>query len=240
MPRFSYAEIKAATTPSTNWSKFVVHPLADRLLWALANYAPGVHPNAMTFVAAILGVGAAACFTRGDSTGFALGAVLYFGSFSLDAIDGAHARLTDQRSHLGAWLDTLFDFVRSMLLAPSLALGAYRATGDTSAVTAGFAVMGVSAAYFYLAEVSQKLVGQRPAGLAHSSAHPIARCVRQLGLVPSPFGLADFDAVTYIIFPLLGWPVEGMILASVVGGITRVATAAVVLRHLHRMRTPAS
>ncbi len=239
MPRFTYSDIKAATAPSTNWSKFVVHPLADRLLWALANYAPGVHPNAMTLVAAILGVGAAACFTRGDSAGFAFGAVLYFGSFSLDAIDGAHARLTDQRSHLGAWLDTMLDFVRSMLLAPSLALGAYRATGDTSAVTAGFAVMGVSAAYFYLAEVSQKLVGQRPARLAHSSTHPIARFMRQLGLVPSPFGLADFDAVTYIIFPVLGWPVEGMILASVVGGITRVATATVVLRHLQKLPTPA-
>jgi phosphatidylglycerophosphate synthase len=231
MARFAYRELVAQTTPASNWSKFVAHPVADAILWLLANFTT-LHPNVVTLIANVLGGGAALAFLRGDRTGFAVGAILFYFAFALDAIDGALARLTGKTSALGAWLDTIADFLRSQLCTACLAIGTYRATGDIRAFYLGFALAAVIGFYYYLAEVSQKLTGQRPAHLAKESKHPLHLKLKRWGIVPSPFGLPDLEGVCFVLFPLLNLPLLGMVIAASIGAASRLLVSLVVLRTL--------
>lgn len=231
--RFSYAAVVSATTPATNWSKFAVHPIADRLLWLLVNFLP-VHPNILTLLAFALGLAAASFYVAGTATSMMVGTALFYVSFALDTIDGAAARLLDKRSVLGAWLDTMTDFLRSLIVAPAFAIGVFHQTADHRALYLGFAVLGVGLWYYYQAEVSQKLSGRRPAAMAQSTEIAKHGVIRKLGLVPSPFGLADYEAVYLVIFPLIGRPLEGMVVALIAGVLSRVAAAMVVLAHLRQ------
>ncbi len=238
VPRFPYSGVVASTTPASNWSKFAVHPFADALLWLIANYTQ-IHPNVLTITASILGFAAAGSYLQGDSTGMIAGAVLFYCSFALDAIDGALARLTGKRSVFGAWLDTIVDFLRSMTVAPAFAIGVYRQTGDIRALYLGFGVLAVGLWYFYQAEVSNKLLGQRPAQIATASATRRWPWVQRLGLVPSPFGLPDYEAVYLVIGPLVNRPLAGMLIALIGGILSRIVAAVVVVTHLRKMqKTP--
>lgn len=236
MARFAYRTVVEATTPASNWSKFVAHPVADRILWLLANHT-GLHPNTVTALANVLGVAAAVCFTRGDRFGYLLGAACFYFAFALDAIDGALARLTGKTSKLGAWLDTVTDFLRSQLCAACLSVGVYRSSGDLRALYVGMALMGVIAFYYYLAEVSQKVLGKRPAQLAQASSSKLPSLVRRMGIVPSPFGLPDLEGVCFVLGPALGAPFVAMGVALLLGSLTRVAAFLVVLRRLHDRAT---
>lgn len=230
--RYPYSDVVAATTPATNWSKFAVHPVADPLLWVVANYTE-LHPNSLTIAALFLGIASAGAYLCGSRLCVFAGVALFYLSFGIDTIDGALARLTNQRSATGAWIDTIGDFIRSMIVGPAFAIGTYRQTGDVLALYVGFVVTGIGLLYYYLAEVTEKITRQRPARMATEAASRIA-WIRRLGLVPSPFGLADFEAVYLIIFPLLGHPIAGMIVSSVGGGLSRLGSAAFVLWRLRR------
>jgi phosphatidylglycerophosphate synthase len=232
--RFTYKQVVEKTTPASNWSKFVAHPVADRMLWLLVNFAP-VHPNVVTLAANALGIGAGVAFLRGDRAGFVIGAIAFYLAFCLDAIDGALARLTARTSPTGAWLDTLSDFVRSIVCTACLTIGTFRwdpAVG-VSVFALGFALVGVIAFYYYFAEVTQKLIGERPAQLAQRSRNGVAVAMQRIGLVPSPFGLPDLEGVCFVACPLIGVPVHGMWIAVVLGAATRALAAMVVLRRLH-------
>ena len=232
MPRFAYREVVAKTTPASNWSKFVAHPVADALLWLLANFT-NVHPTLVTVTANAIGGGAAVAFLRGDRVGFLVGGALFYVAFALDAIDGALARLTGKTSLTGAWLDTIADFLRSQLCAACLTIGTYRATQDVRVFYLGFGLAAVIAFYYYLAEVSQKLTGQRPAQLARSQ-QGLSQWLQQRGIVPSPFGLPDLEGVCFVLFPILNMPLLGMWIACSLGAATRILVSLVVLRQLHR------
>ena len=229
----SYAEIVASTNPVSNWSKFAVHPFADRVLWVLVNFLP-IHPNVLTVVHGLIGFAAALCFARGDRAGLAAGGALFYISFALDAIDGALARMIGKTSALGAWLDTITDFARSVAVAAGLSIGTYRFTGDIRALYLGLGVTAVSGLYYYLAEVTHRHAGARPAAMAGSSH--AGGTFAKLGLVPSPFGLPDYEAVCFVIFPLVGRPMEGMMLAVSGGVLSRLAVIAIVFRRLAQTR----
>jgi hypothetical protein len=92
-------------------------------------------------------------------------------------------------------------------------------------------VLGLGLWYYYQAEVSEKLLGLRPAQLAKSSAGRLP-VLAKLGLVPSPFGLADYEGVYLVLFPILGRPFEGMVVALVGGVLSRGWAAYVVLQQL--------
>ena len=119
------------------------------------------------------------------------------------------------------------------MVAPAFAIGAYRQSGDIAALYLGFAVMGIGLLYYYLAEVSEKITGVRPAQMASARASRLD-WFRRTGLVASPFGLADFEAVYLIVFPLFGFPLQGMMVAIIGGALSRVATAAIVVSRLWR------
>ena len=112
------------------WTVLLVDPVATPLVRWTALRAPGVTPNGITWLALLLGLGAAGCFAYGSPGWLLAGAALYHVSFVLDCMDGKLARLTGTGSVFGAWLDYVFDRVRVLACAVALMGGQFVRTGD--------------------------------------------------------------------------------------------------------------
>ncbi len=83
--------------------------LKDRLLNPVARaLGPGLHPNAITWLACGAGI-ASALAVMGERLGLALG--FWLVNRALDGLDGTQARVHGRESHFGAYLDIVLDFV---------------------------------------------------------------------------------------------------------------------------------
>ncbi|SFC37755.1 CDP-alcohol phosphatidyltransferase family protein [Streptomyces aidingensis] len=111
------------------WTVLLVDPVATPLVRWTAIWTR-ITPNQITWFALFLGLGAAACFTRGSWGWLLAGALLYHLSFVLDCMDGKLARLTGTGSIFGGWLDYVFDRIRVLCCAVALMGGQYQRTGD--------------------------------------------------------------------------------------------------------------
>ena len=84
----------------------LIKPAIDGLARALA--AQGIGPNAVTSAGLAIGLCAALAIAL-DHLGIGLTLILV--SRLADGLDGAVARVSDRRTHLGGFLDIVFDFV---------------------------------------------------------------------------------------------------------------------------------
>ncbi|HCA86213.1 MAG TPA: phosphatidylglycerophosphate synthase [Streptomyces sp.] len=136
------AEVRRRTEKKRDawWTVLLVDPVATPLVRWTAMW-PRVTPNQITWAALVMGLGAAACFSRGDWSWLIAGAVLYHVSFILDCMDGKLARLTGRGSEFGAWLDYVFDRLRVLICAVALMGGQYSRTGDVDYVWLALAVV---------------------------------------------------------------------------------------------------
>lgn len=82
---------------------FFAKPLSRLVYWLRDT---GITPNGITFTGFILTVGTAIILATGT---FRLGGWLLFGAALFDMLDGALARITDQSSTFGAFLDSTLD-----------------------------------------------------------------------------------------------------------------------------------
>ena len=82
--------------------------LKDRLLAPLAMVLRGVPPNALSLLALLLGLAAAASAARGA---WGIGLALWLANRVTDGLDGTVARLADTQSDFGGYLDILLDFI---------------------------------------------------------------------------------------------------------------------------------
>lgn len=126
------AEVRRITEKKRDawWTVLLVDPVATPLVRWSALRAPVLTPNRITWLALLLGLGAAGCFASGSPGWLLAGAALYHASFVLDCMDGKLARLTGTGSVFGAWLDYVFDRVRVLACAVALMGGQYARTGD--------------------------------------------------------------------------------------------------------------
>jgi phosphatidylglycerophosphate synthase len=122
------------------WTVFLVDPLATRLLLVLARFR-FVTPNGVTWAALVLGLVSAGFFFVGDTVSLIIGALLYHFSFVLDCVDGKLARLKNNGSLFGGWLDYVFDRVRVLCCAVGLMGGAYLRTGEGIFLLAGLVIV---------------------------------------------------------------------------------------------------
>ncbi|GAA2470525.1 hypothetical protein GCM10010406_02610 [Streptomyces thermolineatus] len=136
------AEVRKRTEKKRDawWTVLLVDPVATPLVRWTAKWTRAT-PNQITWAALFIGLGAAACFARGDWEWLALGAVLYHVSFILDCMDGKLARLTGKGSVFGAWLDYIFDRVRVLACSVALMGGQYSKTGEVIYVWLALAVV---------------------------------------------------------------------------------------------------
>ncbi|MGP4002144.1 CDP-alcohol phosphatidyltransferase family protein [Streptomyces sp. 8N706] len=133
MPRDipALAEVRRTTEKKRDawWTVLLVDPVATPLVRWTAMWTRAT-PNQITWLALLLGLGAAACFAAGSWGWLLAGAALYHVSFILDCMDGKLARLTGTDSVFGAWLDYVFDRVRVLACAIALMGGQYVRTGE--------------------------------------------------------------------------------------------------------------
>lgn len=111
------------------WTVLLVDPLATPLVRWTALWTR-ITPNQITWLALLLGLGAAACFAVGSWTWLIAGALLYHLSFVLDCMDGKLARLNGTGSVFGAWLDYVFDRIRVLVCAVALMGGQFARTDE--------------------------------------------------------------------------------------------------------------
>ncbi|MDA8371265.1 MAG: CDP-alcohol phosphatidyltransferase family protein [Nocardiopsaceae bacterium] len=131
MTSFTLADVRERTYKSRDawWTVFLVDPLAARLVVWTANRT-NITPNQITFGAGVLGVGSAVCFALGDWPWLVAGALLFHLSFVLDCMDGKIARLKNNGSVFGAWVDFVFDRIRFFGCMMALLAGQWAATGE--------------------------------------------------------------------------------------------------------------
>ncbi|GHB06647.1 CDP-alcohol phosphatidyltransferase family protein [Streptomyces chryseus] len=125
------AEVRRTTEKKRDawWTVLLVDPVATPLVRWTAMWTR-ITPNQITWVALLLGLGAAGCFAAGSWGWLLVGAALYHVSFILDCMDGKLARLTGTGSVFGAWLDYVFDRVRVLACAVALMGGQFTRTGE--------------------------------------------------------------------------------------------------------------
>ena len=126
------AEVRRITEKKRDawWTVMLVDPVATPLVRQLAKRTR-ITPNQITWGAFVLGLVSAGFFLMGDWQWLIAGALVYHVSFLFDCMDGKLARLTDQGSVFGAWLDFVFDRIRVMACAFALGAGQYSRTGET-------------------------------------------------------------------------------------------------------------
>jgi phosphatidylglycerophosphate synthase len=122
--------------------------------------ALGWSPNAITILATVVGLLAAAGFAMGSYAAGVGAAVLFQCAAVIDCSDGEVARLTFTESPFGAWLDIALDNVVHMAIFGGIAVGAAKASGTVDtwiplALGAG-AILG-NALSFSLVNRAQKI-----------------------------------------------------------------------------------
>jgi phosphatidylglycerophosphate synthase len=100
---------------------YVCRPLSRYLTLSLLNTE--VAPNHVSMLSLVLGVLSGPVAAYGSHSALLLSTMMLFAGTILDCVDGDLARVTQQRSRLGEWLDTLADDLSSVSFVAGLALG---------------------------------------------------------------------------------------------------------------------
>jgi hypothetical protein len=138
MAVFSLDDVRAVRKRRDSWwTVFLVDPLACRLALVLANHT-AITPNGLTRLSMLIGGASAACF---GTRHLAAGAILFYLSFAVDCVDGKIARLKDNGTPFGLWLDYVGDRLRVAGCAWGLAHGQYEATGRVAYVLLGAGIV---------------------------------------------------------------------------------------------------
>lgn len=123
--------------------------------------ALGWSPNAITIMATIVGLVAAAGFALGNYAAGVGAALLFQFAAVIDCSDGEVARLTFTDSPFGAWLDIALDNVVHMAIFAGIAVGAYRheAANDQAwlPIALGAIAIFTNAVSFSLVNKAQKI-----------------------------------------------------------------------------------
>lgn len=120
-----------------NWfTEWIARPPAAVVVYLLRNTR--ITPNQITFLSALVAVGACAMFVAWSSwTGLIVAAAVFEFSFVLDCADGQLARHRKIASPIGHLLDFLMDELKAMLLFACVAVRLWQQTGDERLLVVG-------------------------------------------------------------------------------------------------------
>ena len=120
------AWLDAAVKAKDGWfTTFFVSPYSRFVArWAAG---AGLSPNQVTTLSALVGLAAAVAFAVGSLPAAIVGAVTLQIAFMLDCVDGQLSRYTQRFSTFGAWLDSMLDRGKELLVYLGLAIGGLRA-----------------------------------------------------------------------------------------------------------------
>ncbi len=178
-----------------------------------------IHPTTVTVLAAVVGLAAAVAVWQGA---YLPALALWAVNRVLDGLDGTLARITNQQSDLGAYLDIVLDHVvyTAIPLGLALAAGTSEAFLALSLLLASFYINGAS--WMYLAALIEK-------------RHAGAVAQGELTTVTMPGGLIEgaetvFFYSLFLLFPGALVPLFGLMAALVL--ITAGQRVPWAIRHL--------
>jgi 1L-myo-inositol 1-phosphate cytidylyltransferase / CDP-L-myo-inositol myo-inositolphosphotransferase len=162
------ADVQAAEKKLFNSLKGEFEGLVDRFFnrkvsrWFTRIFlAAGLSPNAITILATLIGLVAAAGFGVGTYSAGIIAALLFQLAAIIDCCDGEVARLTFTESPFGAWLDIVMDNVVHMAIFAGIAVGSYlRVAGSDGAwvpLALGSAAVLGNGLSFWLVTRAQKI-----------------------------------------------------------------------------------
>jgi len=103
-----------------------------------------VTPNEITVTSFLVGVVSSIFFSMGDYIYLLIGAILVEVSFTLDCVDGEIARLKNLQTKFGAFLDSVLDATRNVLIVFGAAFGIFAHSQNVLVqLTAFSAMLGV-------------------------------------------------------------------------------------------------
>lgn len=126
---------------------YLNRPVAGLMVKIL--YPTSITPNAVTYVAFLIGIAGAVCYTFGTYTAFILGGILAQLSSVIDGADGMLARSKNMCSRYGAFLDLFFDRINDFFMFVGIALGVSKYLRDDF-----FLFLGLLAAGLYLLQIN--------------------------------------------------------------------------------------
>ena len=213
------------------WTVIATDPLAVPLTRLLVP-ARFVSPNAISVLALLLGIAVGPAFALGTRTGLIAGGLLFYFAFMVDCVDGKLARARGQTSALGAALDTIGDAARRASASVGLIVFLYR-SGDYSSDAFWVAVAYAVTAYFFL-ELSG--VSERKTAHLAKTGRAVddatleelrgegdgggrwAQAMARHRLLPTP-GMPDVQAVVFILGPVTGLVIPGLIAGMAMLGV---------------------
>lgn len=225
----SYRLLAAAQKSSVGvslYSRWVNRPIG-RLVASVAHQL-GLTPNAVTGISALLslaGVVMVAVPQPSPLTGVAAGLLLILG-FGFDSADGQLARLRNETSLRGEWLDHMVDSAKMVLVHMSVLIAAVRFY-DTplwwTAVPLAFLLVAV--VQFSGVLITQFLLARRDAGTAARRPSTL----RSVALLPADYGILATS------FLLSGVPTVFVPVYSALAALSAVLTAALIVQWWHRL-----
>jgi len=136
-----------------NVDRLINRPLGGLIVRAVKDTS--ITPNALTYMAFVATVVAAACFCIEGRPFVVAGALIQLIANFLDSADGMLARAKSLTTRFGATLDLMFDRIGDLLLYGSLIVAYYNATHDVRlsiAALVGLAIFNLQVSLYYLVE----------------------------------------------------------------------------------------
>lgn len=237
MPRYKLHDIRQATTYTSNWGFFVIRPIADRMLWVIANYIR-VTPNQLTIVSFLITLLSAWCFYKGMPIYLIAGALLFELAYAIDCVDGGLARLKGMESKLGAYMDDMTAYWGIFLVILGLAYGQFSLTGNTTYLLLGFTYIFIHLLAWLEYFVLQKSGIDTGTSVFDSVVKPGSLVGRTRAWLTSKniligVPVTDVDALVLFIFPLLNQVKLGLIIGSVIIFATFVVSWSLLLSRRH-------
>lgn len=212
-PKITITDVDQVLPLKSWWAMVAVLPLVRPLTVLVVNYTR-LSPNSITVASLFLRIMAALGFLSATRGGLILGAIAFYFAYLLDCMDGAVARLRRMSSEFGRFLDHVGDLAGGLFAVSALAYGQgmlvtplilgllfchvaeYYISFLTSSVLSGSSIATRSASAFW----SRGLVG----------CYVRYRLFFHSRNIKSFFSFPDYEALTFLVFPLLGKPVTGL------------------------------
>lgn len=212
--RVSLREVKARTYKRRDswWTVIFVDPVAVRLVWLLAPYRWAT-PNFVTALSFVTGVFAAIAFAQGSRMGLIAGGVLFYSAFVLDCVDGKIARLHQNGSIIGKWLEFVLDRVRFLMGAGALFYGQYQVHQNLIYIWAAVAIIVLDLLHYLNgAEMRHEPAAQTPAAAGvlgqQAQKSPLYRRAASFlashRIRPRLFSGVEFEQLICVVAPITG------------------------------------
>jgi phosphatidylglycerophosphate synthase len=191
------------------WASFGVLPLANRLVVLVCNFTE-LTPNQITAVSSFFRLLSAVCFLGGSRWGLVAGALSYYLAYVIDCVDGPVARLKGKTSTFGRYFDHLSDLVGDFLILAALAFG--QGMLFTPLV---LAMLFMHIAESYISYLANMVLEFRSVQVGQSVGGPLDwfqnyRLFFFSRNFKSFLSFPDYEALTLLVFPLIGFPVLGL------------------------------